>query len=112
MDILVSHLNGLIKVALRGRLDTAGVGLVESDFVSAVVPGDKSAIIDLAKVEFLGSLGVRMFISTARSLSLADRSMVLYGATERVTDILQITALDELMPIVASEDEAIELTKA
>ena len=40
--------NGLTKIVFSGRLDTPGVDRVEARFVAAVVPGSKSAIVDIS----------------------------------------------------------------
>ena len=40
---------------------------IENCFVAATVPGGQSAIVDLSRVEFVASMGIRMFVSVART---------------------------------------------
>ncbi len=99
--------DGLTKVTLSGRLDTPGVDRIEARFVAAVVPDGKSAIVDVSRVAFVGSMGIRMFITVARSMGLRRAKLALYGAQSMVNEVFENVSLSEIMPIVDSETEAI-----
>ena len=74
--------------------------------MAAIVPGSQSAIVDLSRVEFVASMGIRMFISVARSMGLRQSKLALYGAPSMVNGLLHVP-LSEVIPIVATETEAI-----
>lgn len=95
------------RVALRGRLDAAGAEQIELRFTGAVASAGLHTLLDLRGVEFLGSLGVRMIISAGRVLQRRDRRVVVFGAQPQVQDVLDTVALDELIPVVATEQEAL-----
>ena len=99
--------NGLTKIVLTGRLDTPGVDRIEARFVASIVPASKSAIVDISGVEFIASMGIRMFIAVARSLALRKAKVALYGAQTLVSDIFENVSLKEIIPIVDSETEAV-----
>ena len=109
MDIQHSDLEGTRIVKIAGRLDTAGVDAIETRFNALIVPGAKNVIVDLADVTFLASLGIRMLITTTRSLSRKGAKLVLYGATAAVNEILETTALHQIIPIAVTEHEALAL---
>ena len=69
MKMDISEDAGVVKVGLVGRLDTPGVDAVETRLTAALVPRAARAIVDLSGVEFIGSLGLRMFITIARPQS-------------------------------------------
>lgn len=112
MQAINSEVDGVTKVALDGRLDTAGVGAIELAFTAMIVPQRRSAIVDLGGVSFLASLGVRMFISTARAVAAKGNRMVLYQATPAVAEIIDTTGLGDIIGIAETESEAIALAKA
>ena len=99
--------NGLTKIVLTGRLDTPGVDKIEARFVASLVPASKSAIVDISGVEFIASMGIRMFIAVARSLALRKAKLALYGAQTLVSDIFENVSLKEIIPVVDSETEAV-----
>lgn len=112
MDIQFTEVDGVKKVVLAGRLDTAGVDLVETKFQAGVVAGGRHTIVDLAQLEFMGSLGVRMIISAGRSLALNGARLVLFGAREPIVEVIELTGLQEMVPNVASELEALKRVSA
>jgi len=107
MDLTSSEIDGITNVALAGRLDTEGVGAVELAFTATIVPARLPAVIDLGAVSFIGSLGVRLIIGTARALATKGNKLALYGAGEAVAEIIETTGLDELVPVVATQAEAL-----
>ena len=112
MEMQTSNVGDVTKVSLTGRLDTAGVSRIEGDFSAQIVPMGRPAIVDLSQVAFMASLGVRMLISTTRALSGKGGKLALYGANAAVTEIIETTSLDEIVPVAVTEAEAIALVTA
>jgi anti-anti-sigma factor len=61
--------DGLVNVTLAGRLDTPAVLRSEPDLVASLVSRGARAIVDLSRLEFVSSMGMRMFITIARDLA-------------------------------------------
>ncbi len=113
MDMIVIELDGpLTCIRLVGRLDSPGVDRIETQFTSALVTPGRHAVVDLSGVNFMASMGIRMFISSARAQRLKGAKMVLFGASELVQTVLEHVALDQIIPIAASEAQAIARLKA
>ncbi len=115
MDIAVSQVGEgagtLVKLVLSGRLDTAGVGQIETRFTAATVAAGRDAIVDLSAVELVTSMGIRMFISVARSMSQRHRRLVLFGARDLVGQVLDTAAIDSLVPHAADQAAAVALLR-
>lgn len=112
MQITFDQAGDFKKVILVGRLDTAGVSQIEARFSAGIAPAGKSTILDLTEVEFLASLGVRMLISTARSLSAKGGKLVMFGANPAVLDTVEAMGFAEIVPLLQSEAEAIAFLQA
>lgn len=91
--------DGVVDVALIGRLDTPGVAGIELNFTATLVPRGARAVVDMSQVEFIGSMGIRMLISVARALSKKQGKLVLYGPKPLVHDVFVTTALGEIIPV-------------
>jgi anti-anti-sigma factor len=111
MQIDSTDVDGAMRVALAGRLDTAGIGAGELGFTALVVGADKPVIVDLERVSFIASLAVRMFISAARSLSRKGGKLVLYGANDAVAEIIETMGLDEIVAVAHDEAGALALAR-
>ena len=92
---------GVVNVSLDGRLDTSGVDEIETRLTAQLVPAAAHAIVDLSKVTFLGSGGLRMFIAIARALGRKGGKLVLYGAQPLVAQVLETTSLNDIVPVRA-----------
>ena len=107
MQMEHSDVGDVRKVVLVGRLDTAGVDIVETRFGAAIVPAGKNTVVDLTQVTFLASMGIRMLIATTRALSRKGSKLVMYGPVPGVMDVIEITALTDIIPVAATESEAL-----
>lgn len=109
MNLDITSLDGgLTCIRLTGRLDSPGVDSVETRFTAALVAVGRSAVVDLSGVSFLASMGIRMFISSARSLRMKGATVVLFGASDAVQSVLDHVALEQIIPIVKTQAEALE----
>ncbi len=107
MELVVADHDAATRlVTLIGRLDALGADQVEHRFAAAV-QADRHALVDLSQVPFVGSLGLRMLISLARSMQRRGRRMVLFGADPLVQGIFDTVALGDLIPIAADREAAL-----
>src|SRR5581483_9774129 len=97
---------GLRNISFNGRLDTPGVLGVERQFVTGVVPAGKNAIVDLSKVDFVGSMAIRMFISVSRILREKQVKLALYAPQGPVNEVLEIARVKDVVPVCADAKEA------
>jgi anti-sigma B factor antagonist len=93
-------------VVLDGRLDVAGTQEVEAAF-NAVVAGSSNVIVDLGKVSYICSLGIRMLVAGAKNQTKLGGKMALANPDELTRKILKTTGIDHLVPIFNTLDEAL-----
>ncbi len=103
---------GIIRITLDGRLDAAALASLELPFTALASAGLNHVLVDLAQVPFCASLGLRLFIANARVVQRRGRVMALYAAPPAVAEVFDTVALDQLMPIVPTEAEALALLPA
>src|SRR5215469_1537290 len=89
---------GVTKVVLDGRLDIAGAQAI--DLKMNVIAGSKTAVlVDMQRVEFIGSMGLRALVAPARAIKSRGGRMVLFAPTEMVEQVLKASAIDTVIPI-------------
>lgn len=103
---------GVLNLALVGRLDTPGVDHVETQLTAQLVPRAARAILDLSQVSFIGSGGIRMFITIARALDRRGGKLVLYGAQPLVSQVFDTTSLNTIIPVRADAATAAHAARA
>jgi anti-anti-sigma factor len=103
---LSDAVDGVLGLSLIGRLDTPGVDHVETQLTAHLVPRGARAIVDLSQVTFIGSGGIRMFITIARALGRRGGKLVLYGAQPLVAQVFATTSLTTIIPVRADATAA------
>lgn len=98
--------DGILALSLIGRLDTPGVDHIETQLTAHLVPRGARAIVDLSQVTFIGSGGIRMFITIARALGRRGGKLVLFGAQPLVAQVFDTTSLNTIVPVRADATAA------
>ncbi len=96
---LGEEIEGVLNLSLVGRLDTPGVDIIETPLTAQLVPRGARAMVDLSQVTFIGSGGIRMFITIARALGRKGGKLVLYGAQPLVAQVFETTSLNQIVPV-------------
>lgn len=108
MDMLLTELPGTaVNVELAGRLDTLGVDAIETRFNAGVLAADRSALLDLSRVDFVSSMGVRLLITAAKTMKARQQRLLLVVPAGPVREMLEMAAIDTLIPMFAQRDEAL-----
>ena len=94
--------SGVRRIALTGRLDVGGVDAVETRFTASTVQAGRPVEVDMSGVEFIASLGIRMFVSVGRALSRNGRKLVLLDCQPQVAEVLEMSALDDILTMQAT----------
>jgi anti-sigma B factor antagonist len=97
----------ITHLALRGRLDIAGVEKVELKFTSHTVPRAKPLLLDISAVTFVASLGLRMLLTVAKALDRRGAKTVLLNPQPAVREVLSLSGFDQLMPVYNDEETAL-----
>jgi len=96
----------LTHVALRGKLTMLGVERLTGSVQEKVAARGVNAIIDMAGVTFIASVGISMLLQCRKQLTAAGAKVVLLGPTPEVARTLHTARIDKLFPIVDSLEEA------
>lgn len=109
MDMQIERRSdGVVKVELAGRFDAPGAEQIGTRFTAAAGgAAGLRVIVDLSGVEFLASMGMRLLISSARAQHGRGGRLALFGAPPLVAEVLEQAALDQIIPIVPTEAEAL-----
>ena len=107
MDIHYSDLdNSIILIKLSGRLDIIGTGEIETKFAGYCAGEKVRVIVDLSKVDFLASIGIRLLTLTAKSVASRSGKMVILNPIPEVQDVLEITGIPAIIPIYSYLESA------
>ena len=106
MEITVSDFGETAKkVTLIGKLDIVGADKIGLP-LAAVAGTRTDLVIDMTDVDFIASIGIRQLVMAAKAVSRGAGKLVLLDPKPMVTEVLLVSGLQDILPIVRSEDEA------
>jgi anti-anti-sigma factor len=97
---------GITKVNLRGRLDANGVQTISATF-DRVARTQAQLIVDLSRVSFIASTGLRTLISAGRAIASRGGRMVFLAPDPSVEAVLITSGTDAVIPIFQDQADAI-----
>lgn len=103
---VVEQSDQVTHIALEGSLDVEGVNVISDPVYFNLTTRKKPAIVDMAGVDFIGSLGMGMLVRVAQSLRRQGFKMVLLNPRGMAEESLRLTNIDLVIPFAASLDEA------
>jgi anti-anti-sigma factor len=106
---VIEKTQDLTFLGLDGRLDLAGVQEIQNQFYGHTAARKKATIIDMSRVTFLASLGIRMLVEAAKGLKAAGAKIVLLNPQELVEKSLRSSGLDTVLAMTHNVDEARKL---
>jgi anti-anti-sigma factor len=107
MAIFIEDLpQGVTKVVLDGRLDIQGAAAIDLQ-MNVVAASRRAVLVDLEKVTFLASMGLRTLLTAAQTLKLRGGRICLFRPTELVRQVLTTSGVDKIVPVDDQFDRAV-----
>ena len=112
MDFTYEIAEGVVWARLVGRLDIHGTAEIETDFRAVVLANPGAAAVDMAEVDFVSSMGLRMLLSCTQQLLEKGRVLVLINPHRQVVESLEVSGIDKLIPVAPDRARAREIISA
>jgi len=89
---------GITRVLLDGRLDIQGAAAIDMR-MNVLAGSSKFLLIDLTKVSFLGSMGLRSIVIPAQAVRRRGGKVALFGPVPIVQEVLNASNIGEIIPV-------------
>jgi anti-anti-sigma factor len=99
-----------LLITLDGRLDVAGTQAIDMKFTALTATKKASVLVDMSRVSFLASIGMRTLLSCAKAASKRGGKIVLVNPQPLVREVLDRSGVASLIPVyedIASAREAL-----
>lgn len=98
--------SGITKVNLRGRLDAAGARAMDGTF-SRLAGTQQQLIVDMSRVSFIASTGLRTLIAGARGIAERGGRMAVLQPEPSVESVLIGSGIDQIIPVCRTLPDAV-----
>lgn len=108
MEVTKTKMGAVLVVELIGRLDASTTPAVEQDLIGAIDGGEKWLLLDLTGMDYVSSIGLRIFVLAAKRLKTAGGGARFCGVREPVQRIFDMAGLSLRMEIFPTREAALE----
>ena len=100
LEIGIERTDGQVRLTLDGELDISSASRVEREIALVEDGAPGVLIIDLRRLRFMDSTGLRIVVSANARAEAAQRRLVVVRGPETVQRIFRITRLEERLEMV------------
>ncbi len=101
MEFAQERAGEVVIVRLAGRLDSSAAQPAEENFGRVLADGTPHLAIDLSKLEYISSAGLRILLLVAKKVREAQGRIVLFGLVPNVREVFSISGFDQIFSIEA-----------
>ena len=107
LDVDVAHLDEACVIRIQGELDIATAPTLESALLHALDSEAASIFLDLGRVRFIDSMGLRVLVWAARESREDGKELAVVVADGQVRKLLYLTAIDQSIRVFPALDDAV-----
>lgn len=101
--------DSLTTVSINGDVDASSSIQLDESLNSAVAESKGKILVDGSHLNYISSAGLGVFMSYIEDLNAKDIKMVIFGLNEKVMNVFEILGLDQLLTIVLTKKEALDI---
>jgi len=108
MQILEDQIKDVYIFKISGRLNSNSAPKLEKKFEQTIESGLNYMILDLEKIEYLSSAGLRVILGAIKKLNRTSGKLVICSASDNVKEVFQIAGFNSILSIAPTLDDAIK----
>jgi len=107
MEIVEKKLGKVNMLSLSGRLDAYSAGEVEKKLDSLIEAGQPNLVIDLEKLEYISSSGLRVFLAALKKTRKQQGDVKLACMKPFIKEVFDIAGFTQLFNIFDTREAAV-----
>lgn len=108
MQIAESRVDGIVAVALAGRIDTTTSPVLEQHLLGLLTGGERRIVVDFSGVDYISSAGLRVMLVLARRVRDANGQLGLCAMGDAVRQVFQLAGFLPLFTVRDSRAAAVQ----
>ena len=100
LEVTTAERDGFVHVSLLGELDLSTVGKLQEELRRVEKSSPPTVVIDLSRVTFLDSTGLRCIVTADERARDEGRRLVIVRGPDPVQRVFSITRLEERLEMV------------
>ncbi|HUV04460.1 MAG TPA: STAS domain-containing protein [Armatimonadota bacterium] len=112
LKVNTRSINGTSVIDLEGEVDVYTAPQLKQQIIDLLDGGLRHVVVNLTAVDYLDSTALGVLIGGLKRLRERNGALDLICPNPRIRRVFEITGLDKIFDIYATEDEAVEKLKS
>ena len=108
MEISEMKENRVLIMQLKGRLDGTTAGDFQQKLISTIQNGESQIIIDCSALEYISSIGLRVFLIAAKKLKAGNGKLAFCSLQSHIKEVFDISGFVSIFSILPTKEEALK----
>jgi anti-anti-sigma factor len=108
METRLTRRQSSVAVAVSGRLDMTSAARLEHELETLHAHGDRRVVLDLSRLDYLSSAGLRAILTAAKRLRESEGTLILVGIAGPVKEVFEMSGLSGVLESHPGEPELLE----
>ena len=108
MNITLTKEGDVNILAIDGRLDTTNYSDLEHHLTSLTEKKEYRILVNLEKMEYISSSGLRIFLMFLKKIKAADGRFMLCGMSDDIKEIFEISGFINIFEIFNTREQALK----
>ncbi len=100
MEIEIKEKGKYVIVDIEGRLDTSNYEELATELNAITDSGKKFLVLNLDKLEYISSSGLRVFLSVLKSLRAIEGDVILCCMNDKIKSVFEVSGFLTLFNVV------------
>lgn len=109
MQITRDDLPNAVVVRIDGWIDATTSKDLERELLAIISPQASRVALDFSSVAYISSAGLRVVLAAAKQIRTLRGGLAIFGAEAGIQRVFDISGFAKIIPLVASEAEAVAL---
>ncbi|MHA3904726.1 STAS domain-containing protein [Castellaniella sp. WN] len=107
MPFAIDKSGTALIVQPEGQVNSANAAAFEADLLALVDKGEQRIVLDLARLNYISSAGLRVVLLLAKKLKQSDGALALCDIQPYVREVFEISGFLAILNVYATRAEAV-----
>lgn len=106
MDVSIGREDGVVWVAVTGRVDGETAGECHETVMASLEETDRFLVFDATGMSYISSAGLRVILMLVKHFNASGGKMVLCGLSPEVSEVFSVIGFDQVMEVAGDREAA------
>lgn len=108
MEIKTTEHDGVIEIAVSGRLDVQNSVIFDTETKDAIKKGFCNFVINLSDLDYISSAGLRSLLSLSKQITPKQGKLGFFGGKKCIMDIFTVSGFSNIFAFFDSLEAALK----